>query len=80
MEEELYTTCQRASGAIGFFISMGLVIESESFMKKFHCYIPVAKKHLSCLSYRVHRSYALLLAIADEVRIPLKLVLIMLFV
>lgn len=59
---------EKASGSVGLLISMGQVIASDEFGQMFRDhYIPFVIKELGSLSYRVQRSYALVLSITDEV-------------
>ncbi|XP_019860089.1 PREDICTED: uncharacterized protein LOC109588352 isoform X8 [Amphimedon queenslandica] len=67
VEEALQIACKKASGCVGLLISMGALLEKNQFLEKFHEYVMFVKEQLPKLSYRVHRSYALLLTITDEI-------------
>jgi hypothetical protein len=66
-EEDLLQACAQASSGVGFCISLGRVIETEDFAQNLHHFVSIVKRQLPILSYRVQRSYALLLALVDEV-------------
>ena len=69
LEEELRMASEHASSSVGALISMGNVIESPEFYKQFHDkFMKLARTELPGLHYRVHKSYALLLSIAESVR------------
>ena len=68
LEENLRIACENASSSIGVLISMAQTIKSEEFRKMLYdCYIPLVIKELPQLSYRVHKSYALVLNITNAV-------------
>jgi Mg2+ and Co2+ transporter CorA len=66
-EEDLLQACAQASSGVGFCISLGRVIETEDFAQNLHHFVSIVKRQLPILSYRVQRSYALLLALVDEI-------------
>ena len=77
LEEELRQACEDASCSVGIMISMGGVLKSDDFNKRFHDYfIPLVRQHLTGMPYRVHKSYALLMGIAEEVSDVYKMIII----
>lgn len=68
LEEELRIACDNASKCVGLFISMGIALKSVEFNRRFHqFFLPLVRGELPVLQNRVHRSYALLLAITEKV-------------
>lgn len=68
LEEDLREACERASGAVGLFISMAQIIPSDEFKKLcYDKYIGFVRKEIPSMSHRVHKSYALILSITDIV-------------
>lgn len=68
LEEDLKKTYQSASSSVGMLIGIGEKLRSRATQKRINeQYIPLAGKALPGAHYRVHKSYALILAINDEV-------------
>uniref|UniRef100_A0A1X7TLC2 DUF927 domain-containing protein n=1 Tax=Amphimedon queenslandica TaxID=400682 RepID=A0A1X7TLC2_AMPQE len=67
LEDDHKIACDRASSSIGLFIAIGSVLESQEFNDDFHSrFLPMVREIMTDLPNRAHRSYALVLAVTNE--------------
>ena len=68
LEDDHKIACDLASSSIGLFIAIGSVLESHEFNESFHArFLPIVREVMTDLPNRTHRSYALVLAVTNEV-------------
>lgn len=68
LEDDHKIACDLASSSIGLFIAIGSVLESPEFNESFHArFLPIVREVRTDLPNRTHRSYALVLAVTNEV-------------
>lgn len=70
LEDDLKKTYQSASSSIGMLIGIGEKLKPSATQERINeLYIPLATRALPGAHYRVHKSYALILAVNHQVHI-----------